>query len=89
MNRRPPSNSQAAKRLRGLEAVVTCLEWYNVVHLSFVCVVLVRVIAERLGLASPEVTTGNLVFIGIHTAVLLGGYVWARRRLATERSARS
>ena len=89
MNKRPPPNSQAAKRLRGFEALVTCLEWYNVAHLFFVCVVLVRVIAERLGLASPEITTGNLVFIGIHTAVLLGGYVWARRRLSKERSARS
>lgn len=89
MNKRPSPGSSEAKRLRGFEALVTCLEWYNVAHLVFVCVVLVRVIGERLGLASPEVTTGNLVFIGIHTAVLLGGYVWARRRLATERSARS
>lgn len=89
MTKRPAPNSREAKRLRGWEALVTCLEWYNVAHLLFLCVVLVRVIAERLGIASPEVSMGNLVFIGVHTVVLLGAYVLARRRLATERSARS
>lgn len=89
MTKRPFPNSKEAKRLRGWQAFVTCLEWYNVAHLFFVCVVLVRVIAERLELASPEVTTGNLVFIGIHTAILLGAYIWARRRLTAERSAKA
>jgi hypothetical protein len=89
MSSLPPLNDEAAlKRLRAIEAVVVWLGWYNVVHL-IVCVVLLRLIAERLGLASPEVTISTLTMIGAHAVVLLVAYVWASRRLAAARSARS
>ena len=90
MSSLPPLNDEAApKRLRAFEAVVVWLGWYNVIHLTFVCVVLLRLIAERLGLASPEVTISTLTMIGAHAVVLLVAYVWASRRLAAARSARS
>ncbi|MBW6532738.1 hypothetical protein KZ820_18500 [Sphingomonas sp. RRHST34] len=90
MSKRLPSDGDAgAKRLRGFEALVVGLEWLTVAHLFLVCAFLLRVIAERLGLASPNVTTGGIVSMGMRAAVLLGAYLWARRRLAAERSARS
>jgi hypothetical protein len=90
MSQLPPVNDKVAmKRRRAFEALAVWLGWYNVIHLAFVCAVLLRVIAEHLGFATPEVTPSTLTMIGAHAVLLLAAYVWVTRRVASKRSARS